>query len=46
VPISVQRLDRLDRGHAARPGDAFTITPNTGGVSDGRNVSLLAQLAD
>lgn len=25
-------------------GDTFTVTPNTGGISDGRNVSLLAGL--
>ena len=27
-----------------RAGDTFSITPNTGGVSDGRNIGLLAQL--
>lgn len=27
-----------------KTGDAFTVTPNTGGISDGRNVSLLAKL--
>lgn len=27
-----------------RVGDTFTVTPNTGGISDGRNVSLLAKL--
>jgi flagellar hook-associated protein 1 FlgK len=29
---------------APRAGDVFTVTPNTGGVSDNRNASLLAQL--
>lgn len=27
-----------------RAGDTFTVTPNTGGISDGRNVGLLASL--
>jgi len=27
-----------------KAGDTFTVTPNTGGISDGRNVSLLAKL--
>lgn len=27
-----------------KSGDTFTVTPNTGGISDGRNVSLLAKL--
>lgn len=29
---------------AARAGDTFTVTPNTGGVSDNRNATLLAEL--
>jgi len=29
---------------APRSGDTFTVTPNTGGISDNRNASLLAQL--